>query len=190
MTTDINSEHSGRSHALAKGQKLALVLGVLMIGAGMGAILFPLYSTLAVALCVGFSFFIAGVAQAIWAFGHRHWSSIGGNLFIALLWLVLGALLLLRPLEGVFALTIVAAAAFLFEGIVKAMFAFSIRPLPGWKWILFNAVASIFLGGLLGWMLPESALWALGTIAGINIVIGGMTLLMLRGIVEKITHTA
>lgn len=183
MTTIVNGSYSS-SAAARRTRRMAIALGVVMIIGGFIAIAFPFFSSLAVGMYVGIMLCIAGVAQAVWAFGHHRWSGITMNLIIAALWFAAGAYLLWRPLEGVFGLTILVAAAFVIEGIVKAMLALRLRPQAGWGWVMVNAVLALVLGVMLWWRLPSSALWALGTLAGINILFAGWTLLMLPGIVE------
>lgn len=185
MTTTV--QRMAPSSPLARRtRRMAVALGVVLVIAGFGAIAFPLFSSLAVGLSVGVVLCISGMAQAIWAFGHHRWSGIAMNLIVAALWFAAGAYLLWRPQEGLFGLTILVAAAFMVEGILKATLALRLRPQVGWGWVMVNAVLALVLGVMLWWQLPSSALWALGTLAGINILFAGWTLLMLPGIVEKL----
>lgn len=171
-----------------RGRRRTVALGVVLIVAGLAAIAFPLFSSVAVGLTVGAALCAAGVVQAIWAFGHQRAFSIVLNLLVALLWIAAGAYLLWRPLEGIFALTVLTAACFVAEGVLKAIFAFRLKPVAGWGWFLFNAAISASLGAMLFWQLPSSALWALGVLVGINILFAGVTLLMLPGMIERWMH--
>lgn len=160
-------------------RNLMIALGIVMILAGFAAIVFPFFSTIGVTLSVGAMLVVAGFAQAIGAFSYPNRTGIVLGLVVAALWLVGGVYLLARPLEGVFALTILVAAAFLAEGAIKTVLSFQMRPIAGWGWLLFDGIVSVVLGVMLWWQLPVSALWALGTLAGINIMVSGWTLVII-----------
>ena len=164
---------------MLRGQnQWVLTLGVMLIIAGIAAILFPFISTLGVTCCVAWMLIAASIIQSVNAFSQQGWDKIVLGLLVAALWLVGAVFLLMRPLEGVFVLTIIVAGIFVAEGVIKTILAFQMRPQSGWGWILFDAIAAIALGILLWWQLPLSAIWALGTLAGINIMISGWTLVM------------
>jgi len=156
-----------------------IALGIVMILAGFAAIVFPFFSSLGVVWMVAIMLIIASIAQSVSAFSFPKWSGVILGLIIAALWLIGGVYLLTQPLEGVFILTVVVAAIFLVEGVIKTILSYKMRPLAGWGWLLFDGVISVILGLMLWWQLPFSALWALGTLAGISIIISGWTLVMI-----------
>jgi uncharacterized membrane protein HdeD (DUF308 family) len=178
VTHNSNIHPSDVPHAGAPRRGLIIAIGAVMVVAGVAAILFPFISSLGVSFCVSWMLVIAAIVQSVNAFSQRQWDKRLPSLIIAALWLVGGLFLLMRPLEGVFVLTIIVAGVFIVEGIIKAFLAFQMRPLSGWGWVLFDGLAALVLGALLWWQLPVSALWALGTLAGINIVISGWTLMI------------
>ncbi len=163
---------------IKRSRNLLIATGIVMILAGGAAIAFPYFSSLGVTVCVGLMLIVGGIAQAIGAVGYPRWTGIALGLIFATFGLIGGGYLLLRPAEGVFVLTIIAAAFFLAEGIVKTILSMQMRPLAGWGWVLFDGIASVVLGALLWWQLPSSALWALGVLAGIRIIVSGWTLVM------------
>lgn len=163
----------------AGGRGWTVAMGVIMILTGLGAIIFPLISSIGVTISVAILLVIAGIAQIIQAFRYPKWSKLLLGFLIGILWLATGIALAARPLEGIYILTIFVAAAFIAEGILKAVFAARIRPASGWGWLLFDAAAAVAVGLLLWWQFPFSSLWALGLLAGINIMIAGWTLVML-----------
>ena len=184
MSIPIQDTHSMAS-AWQRGRRMSIALGVMLLAVGFAAIVFPLLSSIAVGLIAGVVLCIAGAVQVVWAFGHQRSTAIMLNMVVALLWLAAGAFLLWRPLEGVFALTVLTAVCFVAEGVLKAVMAFRLKPVAGWGWFLLNAVISASLGAMLFWQLPSSALWALGSLVGINILFAGVTLLMLPGRIES-----
>ena len=156
-----------------------------MIAAGFATITFPLFGSLGVVWMVAVSLIIASIAQSVAAFSYPKWGGILLGLIIAALWLIGGLYMLTRPLEAVFALTVLVAAAFVVEGAIKTVVSFRMRPLVGSAWVLFDGVVSLALGVMLWWQLPSSALWALGTLAGISIVVSGWTLVMVPLALQK-----
>lgn len=157
---------------------MIIALGVVMIIAGVAAIISPYVSSLGVSVCVGVMLIVAGIAQAVSSFRYSGWGRVLLGLLVAVLWAFGGGYLLARPLEGMFVMTVVVAAGFIASGIVKTVASFGMRPLGGWGWLLFDGIMSVALGVLLWLKLPVAALWALGLLAGINIMFSGLTLVM------------
>lgn len=186
METIIKQELTTLKDGITRKRNWLIAIGVVMIIAGMAAIAFPHVSSLGVSFTIGFIMVIAGIANAISAFSYPKWQGMVLNLIISVLWAVAGIYLLTRPMDGLFALTILVAAAFIAEGILKAIFSFQLRPLSGWGWMLFSGIIAAALGIMLMMQFPLSALWALGTLAGINILISGWSLVMIAIAVSKL----
>jgi len=75
-------------------------------------------------------------------------------------------------------LTVVLAVIFFFEAALETARFIQLRALPGSGWILFDAIVTLLLAGLIALPWPSSSMWAIGTILGINLIISGFTLLM------------
>jgi uncharacterized membrane protein HdeD (DUF308 family) len=153
--------------------------GIVLIVLGGLAVLLPLAAALAINLLLGILLLASGVAMGVQAFRSmgpaRFWWHFG----LAVLYALMGLLLLLDPLQGVVTLTLLLAALLLFEGIVKIALALPMRGIDGWLWLLFSGVITALLGGLILSGLPGSAAWALGLIFGINLLITGVSLVSL-----------
>ncbi len=153
--------------------------GFLFIILGILAIIFPVVFTFGFEQLIGWLFFLGGLVQV-----YRSYKSIGHRgfwplVFSALLGIVAGLLLIIKPMAGVLTLTLVLTFFFFLEGIAKIAFAFSITKSKGWGWILFSGLIALGLGILIlsGW--PGTALWVLGLLAGINMLFFGSSLLSL-----------
>ncbi len=57
--------------------------------------------------------------------------------------------------------------------------AFQVRPLQGWGWFLFDAVVSFLMGTLILVRWPSSSLWAIGTLVGAAVLVGGVSRIMI-----------
>lgn len=175
----MNPEEHSFASGIRRSRTIMIALGIVMILAGFAAIVFPFFSSLGVVWMVAIMLIVASIAQSVSAFSFPKWGGIILGLIVAGLWLIGGLFLLTRPLEGVYILTVFIAAIFMVEGVIKTILSVQMRPLAGWGWLLFDGLVSIVLGAMLWWQLPVSALWALGTLAGISIMLSGWTLVMM-----------
>src|SRR5919197_1399883 len=85
--------------------KLFLAQGIVMMVLGFLAVAVPVLATLAVEIFVGWLFFIAGIFRAISVWRSRQMPGFAWSLLTAVLAIVLGLVLILRPLAGVLTLT-------------------------------------------------------------------------------------
>jgi uncharacterized membrane protein HdeD (DUF308 family) len=70
-------------------------------------------------------------------------------------------------------LTLVLAFYFAVDGVFQILWAFRLRPIKGWGWSLFSGIVSLALGVMIWRQFPVSGVWAVGTLAGIQMVFGG-----------------
>jgi uncharacterized membrane protein HdeD (DUF308 family) len=165
--------------ALSRNWGWLLALGILLIILGLVAIAAPVYATFAVQALLGWILIIGGIAQGIHAFMAQGWGGFLFELLSALLYLAVGALLLVNPVEGALALTIVLAAFLVVEGIFKIVMAWRVRRHPRWGWLLASGILSLILGALIWAEWPSSALWVIGLLVGIQLLFTGWALIML-----------
>jgi uncharacterized membrane protein HdeD (DUF308 family) len=156
-----------------------LALGIVLVIAGIAAIAFPFLSTIAAKIAIGWIFLIAGIAEIIHGFFVPRWSGFFWNVLIGLLYLLVGGWLAFFPLTGILTLTIVIAALFIAEGIMELIMGFRLRPHEGWGWLIFSGLVAIAAGALIAFNLPSSAVWALGLLAGINLLFSGWSFIFL-----------
>jgi len=156
-----------------------LALGIVLIAAGAAAIAFPLLSTIATKIALGWIFLIAGALIVVHAFSIRRWQGFLLGLLIGALYLVAGGWLAFTPFAGIIALTILLAALFLAEGLLEVIMAVRVRPHEGWGWLLVSGVVAIAVGVLIAAELPSSAAWAIGLLTGINLLSSGVSFVAL-----------
>src|SRR5215472_390798 len=159
--------------------KLVLAQGIVMMVLGFLAVIEPNVATFAVSIFVGWLFFIGGIFRTLSVWRARAMPGFAWALLTALLAIVLGLILIFRPLAGVLTLTMVLIAFFILEGITAIALAVQHRQhLRSWGWVLFSGIIDLLLAYLIwaGW--PSSADWAIGLLVGINMVFLGLSLLM------------
>jgi len=177
--TDISGLQRQLALTMHAHWKLFLIQGVVLMVLGVLAVAEPNVATLAVALFVGWLFFIAGIFRAASAWHSRQMPGFAWSMLTAVLSVALGLILILRPLAGVLTLTMVLVAFFIIEGIASIMGAIQHRQhLRSWVWVLFSGVVDLFLAYLIwiGW--PSSADWAIGLLVGVNMLFFGLSLVM------------
>ena len=165
--------------AVAEHRTWFIVLGIVLILLGIGAIVFPLMTTIAVKIMIGWLFLIGGVVQIIHAFSTQKWSSFFFNLLVGALYVFAGGWMAFFPFTGIITLTIFLAAMFIVQGILEFGMAFKMRPQSGWGWMLFSGIIAILLGILIFGGLPGTAVWAIGLLVGINLLSSGIAYLFL-----------
>jgi uncharacterized membrane protein HdeD (DUF308 family) len=159
--------------------KLVLAQGIVMMVLGFLAVAEPNVATIAIGIFVGWLFFIGGIFRALSVWQSRGMPGFAWSLLTALLAIVLGLILIFRPLAGVLTLTMVLIAFFILEGITAIVLAVQHREhLRSWGWVLFSGIVDLLLAFLIwdGW--PSSADWAIGLLVGINMLFFGLSLVM------------
>lgn len=183
MTQQFSQADIDRAVAVAK-QTVAdnwgwfLTLGIVLVVAGIAAIMFPLVSTIAAKIALGWIFLAAGVVMIIHAFSIQRWGGFLMELLLGVLYLVAGGWLAFFPLTGIVTLTILLAALFLAEGVVEVIMGFRVRPHEGWGWLVFSGLIAVAVGLLIAAELPSSAVWAIGLLVGVNLLSTGISFIV------------
>ena len=156
-----------------------LALGVVFVLAGLAAIAFPLLSTIAAKVALGWIFLAGGVLMILHAFSASGWRGFLLGLLIGILYVVAGGWLAFFPFTGIITLTILLAALFLAEGVLEVIMAFRVRPHEGWAWLLLSGLVAAAVGVMIAMGLPSSATWAIGLLTGINLLMTGASFIAL-----------
>jgi uncharacterized membrane protein HdeD (DUF308 family) len=157
---------------------LFLTEGILLFILGVVALATPVVASIAATLIFGWILLLSGVIGLITTVRARHAPGFSWALVSAILGIVAGALLLMSPLQGLFSLTAVLIAFLFLEGILSILYAIEHRRgMSGsWSWMLLSGIVDLVLGGILLAGLPGTAVWAIGVLVGINLIMGGSAL--------------
>ena len=112
------------------------------------------------------------------------------EVLLGLLYIVAGVFILTHPLGGLLALTLLIASFLLVYGVIAVVLALQLRPMPGWGWILFDAIVTILLGCLVWARWPVNSEWVIGTLVGISFIASGASRLMLSSVVRNLASSA
>jgi uncharacterized membrane protein HdeD (DUF308 family) len=169
---------------LRKNSFWLLVLGVLLIVVGLVAISSSFFATLATVVILGVLLMIGGAVEVVDAFLGRGWRGFWLHLLTGIVYLVLGFLMVQRPLAAAAIFTLMLAAALFVGGLFRIIVALSER-FYGWGWVLLNGVITLVLGILIWREWPEAAYWVIGVFVGIDMLFDGwslvITVLTVRG---------
>ena len=154
-------------------------LGVGLLIIGLAALVFPVVSTLAATLFVGWIFVFSGAVTLYGSFSIRGTGPFFGAMLLGLLSIAAGVYTLARPDIGAASLTLMLGGLFMLQGAYELVLAFELRSTKAWVWLAASALASIVLSLaiLSGW--PGTSLVTLGVLIGVNFVSSGLAFLLL-----------
>lgn len=155
-----------------------LALGIVLIIVGMLAASMTFAAGLATVTFLGILTLVAAATEFVSTIWSRSWQGVLLHLLIGVLYAVLGFLILSRPGLALATLTLLVAAMFLVGGIFRVVFAASMR-FHNWGWAVAGGLISIVLGVMIWQDWPESAIWAIGLLVGIDLIFTGWTWVML-----------
>jgi uncharacterized membrane protein HdeD (DUF308 family) len=171
---------------LKKASGWSIALGVLMIIAGIIAMFAPWEAGLVITIVVGWSAIFNGIAQIIFGVRtHGGWHVLL-EVLLGIIYIIAGIYLLMHPIGGLLALTLILASFLLIYGVFALVLAFQIKPRGGWGWVLFDGIITILLGILIWAHWPFNSDWVVGTLFGISIFMSGVTRLMMSLAIRKI----
>jgi uncharacterized membrane protein HdeD (DUF308 family) len=150
-----------------------IALGVLAVIAGIVVLSHVALASAISVLFLGWTILLGGVVLAFhaivgWREAHRRWDlALGALLFL------LGLGFVRNPGVGLLTLTLLAGSLLLVGGVVRIVAAF--QPGAPRGLLLFSGGVTLFLGLMVLNQWPVSALWFLGTVLGIELILDGIT---------------
>ncbi len=150
-------------------------LSVLMIIAGVLAIVIPPVAGLTVLLIVAWLLIFSGAFHFVFAW---HTRTAGGSIWevlLGILYLSVGVYALLHPVAGLASLTLLLAGYLFVEGVLELVLSFRLRPMRGSSWLLLDGVVTLILGILIWRTWPSSTEWVIGTLVGISMLFSGIS---------------
>ena len=154
----------------------SITLSVILILAGIAAILLPPVIGVGVTLFIGWLLIISAITHFVFAWKSHTAGSILWEALVGVVYLVAGAYLIFHPLAGLISLTLVLAIYLLVEGIFEIILAFIV--VRGRGWILFDGIITVILSFLIWRTWPSSSVWVIGTLVGISMLFSGFSRLM------------
>jgi uncharacterized membrane protein HdeD (DUF308 family) len=166
----------------------SIVLGVLIILAGVIAIVLPLLTSVAVVFTLGWVFLVSGIFRAVQALQNQQEGGLGMKLVVAVIYAIVGGLILTDLASGAMTLTLIIGFSVLLNGILETILAFQLRPARNWLWTLISGFISVVLGTVICFKLSSGVIWIIGLLVGISLIFTGFWFIMLSLAVREIPH--
>jgi uncharacterized membrane protein HdeD (DUF308 family) len=176
MTESIDTAAEGHVRETVRRHSfLFLLQGILMVVAGLIAFVYPLTTTVAVTLFLGWMMIFSGIVQAITLVASSRVPHFWLQLISAVLWIVTGFIFIRNPAVAVGTLALLMIVFFMVEGIAKVVFAITVRPLANWGWVLISGLIGVAISLYL-MANPALTLLALGFFIGIQLISEGVAI--------------
>jgi uncharacterized membrane protein HdeD (DUF308 family) len=177
-TDSLSTTDLGPGPQVLRRQRIWLsVLGVALILLGIACLAASALTTLITVLFLGWLLVIGGVIQTVHAFWARPCGGGVAHLIAGVLSLIVGVLFLTRPTLAELALTLLVAVLLIVGGLFRVNSAIVWR-FPAWGWVVYDGFLSVVLGLVISAAWPESALWVIGLLIGIDLLFKGWSCLM------------
>jgi len=173
-----------------QSNSLTNTTGIIFIILGLLSIAYPFYTSLGIETFFGAMFLIGGIFQLFGAFETKQNSSFIWGFLIGILYIIAGVYLLSHPLIGLVFLTIILIGLFYAQGVLMVIFSLQHRThSEKWGWALLNGLTTIAIATILMLGYPLSSLWAFGLLTGINLLMFGVSILMVNQMTKKVTRS-
>lgn len=176
------------SHEVSKQAGWSLFMGFLTAAIGVAMIIYPMATATVSTLFFGWALILAGVAQVIFAFSSETVGNFFLKLLLGILYGIAGITLAAFPPAGVLTLTAVIGIMLITEAIIEMVLAFSLPIAGGRGWFFASSIASALLGILILAKWPSSAVWTIGTLVGVAVLINGISRIVVSSTVLKGVH--
>src|SRR5260370_15742639 len=156
-----------------------IFMGLVTAVLGAFLIVYPMATATLTIVLLGWALLFAGIAQFVFALHSQTAGKFFSKALLSLLYGLCGLWLAFFPTDGVTALTGLLGTLLLVGAGLATVTAFQVRPLEGWGWFLIDAVVSFSMGTLILVRWPSSSLWAIGTLVGAAVLVGGVSRIMI-----------
>jgi uncharacterized membrane protein HdeD (DUF308 family) len=177
---------SGPGTFITQSGRWLTAIGIVFLVLGVLAIIEPSVAGLAAAILVGWLLVFASVVHAVEAFSGGGVGPVVRQLLLAVIFFIGGMYFLTQPLIGLGTLTLFLAAILLVEAIVEFVAYFRTTAEGGSGWRLVNAIVTALLAGMIWSNWPSSSAWAIGTLVGVDLIMTGISRLMLGSAARRL----
>jgi uncharacterized membrane protein HdeD (DUF308 family) len=162
-----------------------LFLGILMLVGGVLAVTFPFVASEAAISVLSVILQVAGLITIVGSFWTGKWGGFLVHVLVGMLYLAAGFVITERSIISILLATIYVAMSFMVMGLFRILAALSIR-FPQWGWMLLNGAITFLVGLAIYRNLPDSAVWVIGLLIGVELIFSGWTWIMLAMEIRRI----
>ncbi len=150
-----------------------LALGAVLLALGFITLSMVTLATALSMVLIGMIILLAGAVQMFYALRYRHWKGSGQQTFSAVLYLLVGLMMIFKPFAASIVFTMIFALVLTLLGCLRLSMGWLARPLQGSWWWTLSGGLTLLLGVLILINLPEAAVWVIGLFIGIELVMAG-----------------
>ena len=161
-----------------------LALGIIMVLLGTVALIITPAATIGTVIVLGWLLVFSGIVETVHAFRFRGWGGLFLHLIAGILGVFVGLLVVTHPVAGALAWTLLFASFFTVIGLFRLIAAIRLK-FPHWKWAVFDGAITFALGIMLWLQWPWSALWFLGVVVGVSLILRGWSYVMFAAAVRS-----
>ncbi|APH56862.1 HdeD protein [Granulibacter bethesdensis] len=167
---------SGLSRA---GSGILTLEGILLLILGIGALLVPVLAGIFTAGMIGWLLFIIGVMGLISTLASRPHLHLAGGLLSSLAAILVGLVVVLFPAGMAVALSWLIAAWLMMDGVSSIMIATTARQINAgrWWWLVISGIVDWVLALMIAFSSATTGIALVGTLIGIDLLIGGVAML-------------
>ena len=187
-TSNATQGFDGPGSLVKKATNWFIAIAVLFILLGGFAIAEPFAAGLGVTLLVGWLLVVGAMAHFFAAFKGGGVKHVILQVLVGLIYLIGGLYFLTHTIMGVSTLTLLLSGVILAEGVLEVVAYFRLKSMHGASWMLINGIVTLLLGGLIWFHWPSSSVWAIGTLVGVNLLMTGISRLMLGLAARKLAR--
>ena len=169
-----------------------LLLGFLLALCGIAAIVsspITVLTTFVVVSILAVILMIAGVATIIGSFWAGKWGGFLVQLLVGILYVAASLVITERPLATPLVMTIFIAVSFMVIGVFRVLASLIVR-FPQWGWAMLNGTITFLAGFIIFRHLPTDALWVIGLLVGVELLLNGWTWIMLALEIKDLSDEA
>lgn len=152
--------------------------GAIIAVIGVLAILSPFVAGVSLSILLGALLVVGGLVHVARAFSGG-WKRFFVQGLLAVVYAIAGIALLSNPVIGLTTLTILLVAFLFVEGILEIVMGFQARGEKGWSALVVSGVLALVIAGLIWAGFPSSALWAVGLLFGVNLLVSGVSMMFM-----------
>jgi uncharacterized membrane protein HdeD (DUF308 family) len=155
------------------GRWQSILLGVVLMLAGLFVLRNAVAATVVSAIVFGISLLATGVFEIVQSFWAPYWAHHFWRLLLGALYAVGGAILVADPLAASVLLTLAFAAALIASGVARIYVALSEWDRFGWL-LLTSGIVGVLAGLVILAKWPLSGLWVFGLVVGVDLLLHGL----------------
>ena len=152
---------------------LFILVGALLILAGLVAFTVPAVSSIAPNELLGLVLAFVGIVQIVQSGKMQGEALFAWHLALGFLAALGGVILYLDPFPGIVTITALMAMVFALHGLTQIAFGWKVRQLNGWHWFVTSGSISLIVAGLLMMKLPYDHTFTPASVGAVSLLFAG-----------------